>query len=81
MRTGKLKVARREMHIARANENNMRNQLRARVDKLRAENAELSRLITEVAIPALDYSTRNRIGVLSLEPVQYALATLQEAVK
>ena len=50
-------------------------------DQLRAENAELSRLITEVAIPALDYSTRNRIGVLSLEPVQYALATLQEAVK
>ena len=54
---------------------------RREIVQLRAENAELSRLITEVAIPALDYSTRNRIGVLSLEPVQYALATLQEAVK
>ena len=41
MRTGKLSHARREMHIARMNENNMRNQLRARVDQLRAENAEL----------------------------------------
>ena len=54
MRTGKLSHARREMHIARMNENNMRNQLRARVDHLKTENAYLRRLIKEVAIPALD---------------------------
>ena len=53
MRTGKLNVARREMHIARMNENNMRNQLRARVDHLKTENAYLRRLIKEVAIPSL----------------------------
>ena len=71
MRTGKLKVARREMHIARANENNMRNQLRARVDKLRAENAELRRVITDVASPALD----------GLDEFSDVVAQLQEAVK
>ena len=45
--------------------------LRARVDKLRAENAELSRLIKDVAIPDLQKAYVN----------SEALAHLQEAVK
>lgn len=40
-------------------------------DQLRAENAELSRLITDVAIPALD----------GLDEFSDVVATLQEAVK
>ena len=40
-------------------------------DQLRAENAELSRLITDVAIPALD----------GLDEFSDVVAQLQEAVK
>ena len=88
MRTGKLNHARREMHIARMNENNMRNQLRARVDHLKTENAELRRLIKEVAIPALtecdeamDYMSEYDILLMLPDHVKTGLATLQEAVK
>lgn len=86
MRTGKLNVARREMHIARANENNMRNQLRARVDHLKTENAYLRRLIKEVAIPALstclehgEYHVFDQIPPRAV--IAPALVTLQEGVK
>ena len=75
MRTGKLNVARREMHIARMNENNTRNQLRARVDHLKTENAELRRLITGVAIPALALYARTD------KAPKVAIQWLQEAVK
>ena len=75
MRTGKLNHARREMHIARMNENNMRNQLRARVDHLKTENAELRRLITGVAIPSLALYARTD------KAPKVAIQWLQEAVK
>ena len=53
------------------------------LDQLRAENAELSRLIKDVAIPALeDAAERDALfdGEADVE-LTSALATLQEAVK
>ena len=61
---------------------------RSEIDQLRAENAELRRLIKDVAIPALtecdeamDYMSEYDILLMLPYHVKTGLATLQEAVK
>ena len=51
------------------------------LEKLRAENAKLRRVIKDVAIPALASGAQNAVDDFVAAGINQSIATLQEAVK